>query len=201
MINVFNYYWIIAGSSTDVYSSATNTKLAVNDPAYVAWAANNAASPIASEAELADVLKPYNLLPAWLFNASSFIQPTPTTYTKNQLAAYNADARNRHVNGGVIITSLSPVPFLTDATSRNTINSAYQYAQANPGHITNWKMTDGTFITLSSTQMATLNNDVTVFVQACFTCESNTLNSINGGTITTLAQIDTAFAAISNVYP
>jgi hypothetical protein len=37
------------------------------------------------------------------------------------------------------------------------------------------------------------------FVQACFTCESNTLTAINGGSITTLAQIDAAFAAISNV--
>ena len=37
------------------------------------------------------------------------------------------------------------------------------------------------------------------FVQACFTCESTTLASINGGTITGLAAIDAAYAAVSNV--
>jgi hypothetical protein len=38
-------------------------------------------------------------------------------------------------------------------------------------------------------------------VQTCFSCESTTLAGITGGTITSLAQIDAAFAAISNVLP
>ena len=202
-MNIADHYWIIGGSPTDVYQSKSNTLVAASDPAYVDWAVNNVASPIASEAELADALRSHGApLPIWLFTAAdTFIQPTPTTYSKSQLAAYSADARNRHATGGVTITSLSPVPFLTDATSRNTINSGFQYAQANPAHITNWKMTNGTFIPLSSTQMATLNNDVTVFVQSCFTCESTSLTAINGGTMTTLAAIDAAYAAISNTFP
>lgn len=200
---IANNYWIIAGSATDVYSGANNTLVPVSDQTYVDWTtAGNIAAPITSEAELATALASNGTrLPAWMFTAPSFIQPTPTTYSKEQLAAYSADARNRHATGGLTITSLSPVPFLTDATSRNTINSGYQYAQANPAHITNWKMTDGTFIPLSNTQMATLNNDVTVFVQSCFTCESTTLASINSGSITTLAAIDAAYAAISNTVP
>lgn len=202
MINISNHYWIIGGSTTDVYSSASNTLVPVADTGYVAWSANNTASPIASAVELAAVLQAHGSpLPAWLFNANdTFIQPTPTTYTHGQLAAYAADARYRHASGGVIIASLSPVAFLTDPVSRNTIDSAHNYAMANPGHITDWKLSDGSFVKLTEAQLATVLQDVAGFVQSCFTCESNTSASINGGTITTLAQINAAFA-ISNTFP
>ena len=202
-MNVLDHYWIIAGSATEVYSSATNTLVPVTDSNYTDWSTSNTASNIVSEAELAEVLRAHGSpLPAWLYTASdTFIQPTPTTYRHGQLAAYAAYVRYNLASGGVTISSLSAVPFLTDPTSRNTVNSAYQYAQANPAHITDWKMSDGGFIQLSNTQMATANNDMTVFVQSCFTCEGNTVGSINSGAITTLAQIDAAFAAISNVFP
>jgi hypothetical protein len=62
-------------------------------------------------------------------------------------------------------------------------------------------MSDGSFVQLNNTQIATVNNDITDFVQKCFNCESTTLTGIDGGTITTMAQIDSAYAAISNVYP
>jgi hypothetical protein len=201
-VSIANHYWIVGGSTTDVYSSATNTMVAASDQAYIDWAAIHAASPIASEPELAEVIKAYNVLPAWLLNAPTFVQPTPTTYTKGQLAAYAADARYRHASGGVAVTSLGgAVPFLTDPVSRNTIDSAHNYAVANPGHVTDWKLSDGSFIKLSEAQLATLLQDVAGFVQSCFTCESSTVTSINAGTITTLAQIDAAFAAISNTFP
>jgi hypothetical protein len=202
-INVFNNYWAIGGSTSEVYSSATNTMVPVNDQTYVDWTAWFAPTPIASDAELAEVLQAHGLaLPAWMFAASdTFIQPTPTTYTKGQLAAYSADARYRHASGGVVITSLSAVPFLTDPTSRNTVNSAYQYAVANPAHVSDWKMSDGSFIKLDLPQLTTLNDNMTVFVQACFSCESTNAANIRSGATTTLAEIDAAFAAISNVFP
>ena len=204
MINVLNHYWVIADSATDVYSSAINTLVPNTDQAFTDWSvAYGGASPIPNEAELAGVLQPYNTLPAWLFNATdTFIQPSPSTYTKGQLAAYNADARFRRASGGIVVTSLGgTVPFLSDPISRNTINSAYQYAVANPSHITDWKMSDGSFINLTLAQLTTLNDDMAVFVQGCFTCESTNLTSINSGSMTTLAAIDAAFNAISNTFP
>ena len=72
---------------------------------------------------------------------------------------------------------------------------------ANPGHITDWKMSDGSFIKLTAAQLATVLQDMATFVQSCFTCESTTVASINSGSITTLAAIDSAYAAISNVFP
>jgi hypothetical protein len=62
-------------------------------------------------------------------------------------------------------------------------------------------MSDGSFITVDQAKLTTMANDIAGFVQACFTCEANTVTSINGGSITTTAEIDAAFAAISNVYP
>lgn len=35
--NVFNWYWIVDGSDTQVYSSAAGAKVSVTDSAYVAW--------------------------------------------------------------------------------------------------------------------------------------------------------------------
>ena len=204
IFNINDHYWTIGGSETEVYQSSSNTLVPVANSNYTDWSASNTTPNIASEAELAEVLQANgSTLPAWIFTArDTFIQPTPTTYTKGQLAAYTASTRFGHASGGVVVTSLGgSVPFLTDPTSRNTVNSAYQYAQANPAHITDWKMSDGSFIQLSNTQMATLNDDTTIFVQSCFTCESNTVGGINGATITTLAAIDAAFAAISNVFP
>jgi hypothetical protein len=197
MISIVNHYWIIAGSTTEVYSSATNTLVPVADPAYSDWAATNIASPIASEAELADAARANgSQLPAWLFNAASFIQPAPGTYDKPQLAAYAADARFRKASGGVTIGGK---PYLSDPVSRNTVASAHDYAVANPGHITDWKLADGTFIQLTEAQLAHVLQQMATFVQACFTCESNTVTGINGGSIADLAAIDAAFAAISTV--
>ena len=186
MIDIYNHFWL--ADDGRVYGSSTETITNTSDPNYVAWIANNVPTPWPrntagnqTDPALQDVLTPYNL----------FVD----------LAAYAAYVRYNRASGGVKITSLSAVPFLTDPTSRNTVNSAYQYAVANPAHITEWKMSDGTFIQLTNTQIATVNNDMTTFVQSCFACESTTLNGINGGTITTMAQVDAAFAAISNVFP
>jgi hypothetical protein len=130
---------------------------------------------------LQEVLTPYNI---WV-----------------DLKAYSASVRYNHASGGVIISSISPVAFLSDPVSRNTLANADVYAKANPGHMTDWKMSDGSFIRLSEAQLATALNDMATFVQSCFTCESTTASSIGGGTITTHAQVDAAFAAISNTFP
>jgi hypothetical protein len=52
-----NWYWIVAGSTTQVWSSAATAYVAVTDATYQAWlAAGNVPTPIDSEASLAQVL-------------------------------------------------------------------------------------------------------------------------------------------------
>ena len=187
--NAFDWYWL--ADDGRLYASARQVIVDESDADYIAWqAANTTATSwprdLAGEqtdAALQDVLTPYNL----------FVD----------LTAYTAYARFNHASGGVVVTSLGgPILFLTDPVSRNTINSAYDFmTHKGGGYTVQWKLSDGTFITLNVTQMTTLMDDVATFVQSCFTCESTTVSAINGGTITTQVQVDSAFAAISNVFP
>jgi hypothetical protein len=171
-----DWYWIVAGDQANVWSSGRAMSVPVADAGYVAWLdAGNAPSQAATMADLENVL------------ATQYPPGTPRTY--------NAFARYTKASGGV---SIGGKPYLSDPVSRNTAASAHDYAVANPGHITDWKLADGTFTQLDEPGLAHVVQMAT-FVQACFTCESNTLTAINGGSITTLAQIDAAFAAISNV--
>ncbi len=183
-----DWYWI--ADDGRVYSSARQVIVDTNDAGYIAW--SQSTQPTVwprdldgnqTDASLQDVLTPYNL------------------YV--DLFAYAANVRYNTASGGVAVTSLGgSVLFLTDVISRNTINSAYDFmTQKGAGYTVRWKLSDGSFITLNVTQMTTLMNAVATFVQSCFACESTQVAGITGGTITTQAQIDSAFAAISNVFP
>jgi hypothetical protein len=179
----FDWYWL--ADDGRVFTSARQIIVDGADAAYVTWSANytptiwprdNAGNQ--TDAALQAVLTPYNL----------FID----------LAAYAAYARYNKASGGCTIGGN---PYLTDPVARNTVSSAHDYAIANPGHITDWKLANGTFIQLDEPGLAHILQEMATFVQSCFSCESNTLSDINGGTITTMAEIDAAFAAISNVLP
>ena len=109
-----DWYWFIGGNTDNVWSSARAMLVPATDAAYVAWAAagyqpSNAATMADLEATLALV----------------FPAGTPRTYA--------ADQRYRKASGGVIITSLSPIPFLSDPVARNTVNSAHDYLRCEKG--------------------------------------------------------------------
>jgi hypothetical protein len=201
--NFKNTYYAVGGSTTEVYSTVSNTYVAVADQSYQDWLAINPNGPnaAADEIDLWDIRQRTAPLPAWMFDGTTFVQPAVGQYSKANLRGYNANARYNHASGGVVVTSLSAVPFMSDPVSRNTLANADAYAKANPGHMTDWKLSDGSFIRLSEAQLATALNAMATFVQECFTCESTNLTAINGGAMTTLSAIDSAFAAISNVYP
>ena len=57
--NPRDWYWIVAGSTTQVYSSKIGNYVPISDAAYVAWlAAGNTPSRIGTEAELGEALAP-----------------------------------------------------------------------------------------------------------------------------------------------
>jgi hypothetical protein len=64
--NPKDWYWRVAGSTTQVYSSAAGNYVPVNDATYIAWLADttHATTDIASEAELGEVLAEYAMRPA-----------------------------------------------------------------------------------------------------------------------------------------
>lgn len=55
--NVMDWYWIVAGSTTQVFSSKAKAYVPVSNATYVAWLAKgNRPTKISTEAELLDVL-------------------------------------------------------------------------------------------------------------------------------------------------
>lgn len=77
MPNVFDpskWYWIVAGDTSQVYSSELAAYVPVSDVTYSGWvAADNHATPIVSEQELWDYLigRVYNSTPATAHSSSS----------------------------------------------------------------------------------------------------------------------------------
>jgi hypothetical protein len=60
-----NWYWIVNGSTTQVYSSAVGNYVPVDNAAYVAWLADDhVATRIDTEASLGEVLATHSLRPA-----------------------------------------------------------------------------------------------------------------------------------------
>jgi hypothetical protein len=59
-----DWYWIVAGSTTQVYSSSLANYVAVSNATYVAWlATGKLPTKITSEIELGEVLAGHNLRP------------------------------------------------------------------------------------------------------------------------------------------
>jgi hypothetical protein len=187
--NPYDWYWLADDGS--IFASARETIVDETDADYLEWTGAGNTPTLwprddagnQTTAALQEVLTPYNL---WV-----------------DLYAYAANVRYNHASGGVIVTSLGgSVPFLSDSQSRNMVNSAFDFLTLKgAGATVHWKLSDGTFVVLDVAQITTLMDDMATFVQACFGEESTLVAGIAGGTITTQAQIDAAFAAISNVFP
>jgi hypothetical protein len=182
MFNIYDWYWL--ADDGRIFSSRKQAIVTANDTDYAAWKNGNKPSgwPRDSQgnqtdASLNDVLGPYNI----------FVN----------LTYYTAYARWLKETGG--ITS-SGTPLRTDRMSQSQRDAAWSYLQIAPGGATvQWKTGDGTFVTINKAQMQTHMNNTAGYVQDCFACEKTTVASITGGTITTRAQVDAAFAAISTV--
>lgn len=113
---------------------------------------------------------------------------------KAQLRAYAASARyNKEVGG----TTINGITYATDRETQGKLVGAYNLAQVNTNLGIDWKLPDGTFTTLDAAAITAAAVAVGSFVQQCFGAEAAIVVGINGGTITTAAQIDAQFAAFS----
>jgi uncharacterized protein DUF4376 len=181
-------YWLVNGN---IYHSKRNIYVPSNDADFVAR--GSFAIPILNEAEIWPQISSY--LPAWLWNGTTMSQPSTNQYTVEQLKGYAADARWRKQTGGITVAGVS---YLTDRISTNERNVAYNLAQ--DANITfQWKTPSG-FVALTSSQLNSVALNEMNFIQACFAKEQTVGDSIDGGTITTLGQIDAAFDSIPNIF-
>ena len=77
------------------------------------------------------------------------------------------------------------------------ILGARMAAQADATFTTKWAATDGTIVALDAAGLVALSNAVLAHVQACFLRFASVKADIDAGNVTTTAQVDAAFAAIT----
>jgi hypothetical protein len=178
--NPANWYWIVNGSTTQVYSSASNTYVPPTDATYESWLVQgNRPSRIVSEVELWGVVSTYGLFPSWMFNGTTFAQPSVGNYTAAQLAAYAQYKQGQNVEAS------------TSTTSLILLQGAASIAQTNSAATFQWVESTGVSVTLTAAQMLTIFSAVTTFMQATFNVLASVLAAITAGTIATKAQVDT----------
>lgn len=112
---------------------------------------------------------------------------------KNNLLAYAASKRYAVEVGGIAV---SGVPISTDDRSKQMIMGARIAADSDSSFTTDWVGDDGNIYPLVAAQVIGISNAVLAHVQTCFATFATVRAAITAGTITTNAQVDTAFAAI-----
>ncbi|WP_052502951.1 DUF4376 domain-containing protein [Brucella anthropi] len=117
-----------------------------------------------------------------------FTPPPPIV----DLAAYAAQKRWETEVGGTIWNGW---PVLTDRESQNKITSealAIEKGERLDGDP--WKFADGEFRPLTNAQMDSLAAAVRLYIRESFAIEARVVAEIEAGTISTIEQIDAAFA-------
>jgi hypothetical protein len=183
MININDYYW--KADDGRVYGSKNQTIVTDADPEYVEWSTGQRAQiwpreldGTQTEAAMQDVLNPFGNL---------FVN----------LEYYTAHARRVKYAEDITVNGM---PFSTDPVTMGSLNTAQIYTGASPDATFSWKLSDGSFITLTAPDIVALQAAVAQFGQDCFACEDTVLTGIETGTITTRAEIDAAFSAVSNSF-
>lgn len=115
--------------------------------------------------------------------------------TQTVLLAYAASARYLLETRGIAILGK---PVSTNRGSQAQIAGALLTVQANPSAMIQWKYADDTWASLPAAAIIALATAVSTHVQTCFAAEATLAAGIKASpaTVTTLAQIDAALAAI-----
>ena len=115
--------------------------------------------------------------------------PTPAG-----LLAYAADKRRALANASTSVNLGSrTIPVWTDAESRGAITGLVVASQIVANLTAPWKGSDGKFYDLNAAEMVALALGMMTYVQSCFAKEAAVTVLITGGSIITLAAVDTAF--------
>jgi hypothetical protein len=115
----------------------------------------------------------------------------PTIVGKPALTSYAADKRWQKETGGTVVGG---VPISTDDRSKIMIMGARVAAAADAEWTTVWHGSDGQTYPINATQMIAISDAVEAHVNATFATFASVKADIDAGDITTLAEIDAAFA-------
>lgn len=124
----------------------------------------------------------------WTLSGGVLSPVAPPVPTQSQLTAYAATVRYAKETGGF---SFQSHPIATDEGSQAKIgNAALGATVVGAGFSTDWKCSDGTFVTLNQAGMLGMATAILNFVNACYAAEAAIDAAIGADTITTTAQID-----------
>jgi Domain of unknown function (DUF4376) len=194
MFNAKDWYWSIAGDAANVYASARNIYVPTSDGAYTSWKAMWGTPPnVPSESDIWYYVQAFQ--PWWLWDATTgkVSQPAAGQYYKGQLRNYNSDKRDREVQGGM---TAAGIPVKTDNLSRGEINQSVVQATGNANFSAQWYGSDGKFYPVDQATMLSMGEAVSKHTNDCFTVFQQVDNNITLNTVTTLAQIDTAYVGL-----
>ena len=183
--NPSNWYWTVAGSTSQVWSSARAIYVPVTDTAYAAWlAAGNLPSRILNEAELLEVIQ----------------QQAPGSYPQfpSGLVAYAAASWAKLLAAGrlfnVATSGASAVSVLCDGKNSTRADLALLtlFGQANPTGTKVWVDNGGVSTVLTGAQFVTLATLAGNWTSDTYPALQTLLGEINASppTVTTTAQID-----------
>jgi hypothetical protein len=180
-----NWYWFVGGDETRAYQSRTNTYVPAADPEFVEWlAAGDVHQParIGTEAEIWPYVKePPLSRSSWLFNGTTFAQPTPDTYTTDQLIGAAKEERWLNETGGIMVNL---IPVETDDRSKGLVSQQRLVALKDPTLFsTTWQSVDNTLHPITGDQMITLADAVAAHVNQCYLDYAAAVAAIEGGVI------------------
>lgn len=113
------------------------------------------------------------------------------------LVRYAADVRWRLETGGTgIVSENVSIPLATDRDSQVKAFVARYQADQDPQLTVNWKCADGNWRALDAAAIQTASNAILQHVKRWFDAEQFVVKKIATGEITTVPQVDAAFAAI-----
>ena len=129
----------------------------------------------------------------WQWTPSGYVHNAPPAPTIAELSAYASGKASaiqsvaRSYTGGT--TSLA-----SDASAASLADwlALQQWASLNPNATTNWVANDGTVTPLPAVAITPIATAVGIYSQSVWQTLAGILTSIAGGTITTMAQIDSA---------
>lgn len=128
----------------------------------------------------------------WLYENGVLIAPPAPAPTIEELTAHAADTRWQKETGGITVAG---VPVATDDRSKQMIIGARVAADADPDWTTQWVGADGVIYPIDAAAIVAISNAVQAHVNACFATFASVKAAIDAATITTMQEIDAAFAS------
>ena len=126
------------------------------------------------------------------WNSGSITQ-APTSQA--ELLAYADQCRTAYRDSGTTATLGGvAIPVRTDRMTKNDVVAAVQTSERVVGWSTPWKLANGTYVTIDGAAIVVIADAIDAHWRDAYAKEATAAAGINGGTITTKAEIDAAFA-------